>query len=116
MSTNLVTVRVERIVGRYYPLGSDTPIPESSIIETKVDPMGDLPSRDQALTEGDVILDGLGTPHVIGSRRDPGFGGLGVLHAFQADKLEDCSIDELPAPISLVARWGQPITDVVMFR
>ena len=116
MPTHLVTVRVERSLSRYYPIGSDTPLPEGSIVDTKVDPTADLPSRDQALTEGDVILDGLGTPYVIGSRRDPGFSGLGTLHAFQADKLEDCSIDELPAPLSLVARWGQPIQHVVMFR
>lgn len=110
--THLVTVRVERTLNRLYPIGSDTPLPDASIVETKTDPMGGLPSR-SLLREGDVILDGLGTPYVIGVRRDPGFDGMEVLHAYQADRLEDATISELQAPISVLARYGQPLEGVM---
>lgn len=111
--THLVTVRVERTLNRLYPLGSDTPIPEAAIVDVKSDPMGNLPSRSN-LREGDVILDGYGAPYTIGVRRDPEFSGLNVLHAYQADRLEDATISELEAPITLLARCGEPV-DGVMF-
>lgn len=111
--THLVTVRVERTLNRLYPVGSDTPIPDSAVVEVKPDPLGSLPSRSN-LREGDVILDGYGAPYVIGVRRDPEFSGLNVLHAYQADRLEDATISELEAPISLLARCGAPV-DGVMF-
>lgn len=118
MTTHLATVRVERTLNRYYPIGSDTPIPESSIVNMASDPTAWLPSR-SLLREGDVILDALGTPYVIGVRTDPGFtprlGPGALLHAFQADKLEDASIEDLRAPITLLARHGEPV-EGVMFR
>lgn len=111
--THLVTVRVERTLNRLYPVGSDTPIPESAVVNIKADPLGSLPSRSN-LREGDVILDGYGAPYVIGVRRDPEFHGLNVLHAYQADRLEDETISDLEAPITLLARCGAPV-DGVMF-
>lgn len=116
MTTHIATVRVERTLNRYYPIGSDTPIPDTAIVNMVVDPLSTLPPR-TLLLEGDVILDALGTPYVIGARKDPGFLEYSrtYLHAYQADKLEDSSIDELAAPITLLARFGQP-ADGVMFR
>lgn len=117
MSTHIATVRVERTLNRFYPIGSDTPIPESAIVNMSADTLADLPDRG-LLREGDVILDALGTPYVIGIRKDPGFVPSGPgswLHAYQADRLEDALIADLTAPITLLARWGEPV-EGVMFR
>jgi hypothetical protein len=54
-------------------------------------------------------------PFVIDTRKDPGFGWLDVLHAYRADTLDDSSVTDLEAPISLLARNGEPI-EGVMFR
>ena len=114
MSTHIATVRVERTLNRIYPIGSDTPLPESSIVEMKNDPLSGLPSRAN-LRIGDVILDALGRPYIVDTRKDPGFGWLDTLHAYQADTLEDCTIADLEAPITLLARNGEPM-EGVMFR
>ena len=113
MSTHLVTVRVERTLNRLYPVGSDTPLPESAIVSQQADPLAGLPSR-AALRIGDVILDSYGIPYVVDTRYDRAFGSE-VMWAYQADKTEDWSITELEAPITLLARNGEPV-DGVMFR
>jgi len=114
MSTHIATVRVERALNHIYPIGSDTPIPESALISMESDPLGDLPGRSN-LRQGDVILDALGRPYVVDTRKDPGFGWVDVLHAYQADNLDDVTLTELEAPITLLARNGAPI-EGVMFR
>jgi hypothetical protein len=114
MSTHIVTVRVERTLNRLYPIGSDTPIPESAVVSIEADPLADLPNRSN-LRVGDVVLDATGMPFVIDTRKDPGFGWLDVLHAYRADTLDDSSVTDLEAPISLLARNGEPI-EGVMFR
>ena len=114
MSTHIATVRVERTLNRIYPLGSDTPIPEAAVVSMETDPLSGLPSRSN-LRIGDVVLDSLGTPYVVDTRKDPGFGWMDTLHAYQADTLRDCTIAELEAPITLLARNGEPI-ESVMYR
>jgi hypothetical protein len=114
MSTHIATVRVERTLNRLYPVGSDTPLPDSAVVNLEADPLGNLPSRSN-LRIGDTILDALGRTLVIDTRKDPGFGWMDVLHAYQADTLDDCTIADLEAPIVLLARNGEPI-EGVMFQ
>lgn len=109
-----VTIRAERIGYHIYPVGSDTPIPRFAIMSPEVDPHHDLPPRTE-LQVGDVVLDTFGRAFVIDQREDIWGDGGTITHAFQADSLRDVDIDELTAPITLLARCGEPISDV-MYR
>jgi len=117
MASHTITVQAERIMGRFYPVGSDTPVPSEAVISTEKDHLDGLQSRSN-LKVGDVVLDALGRPYVVNTARDPFFFEAEVLVAFRPDSTSfgSTELSQLTAPITLLAREGDRVQDTVMFR
>lgn len=116
MASHTITVQAERILGRFYPVGSDTPVPSEAVISTEKDHLDGLQSRSN-LKVGDVILDALGRSYVVHTTRDLFFDAE-VLVAYRPDSTSfgSTELSQLTAPITLLAREGDRVQDMVMYR
>ena len=117
MASHTVTIEAEMIFGQYYPKGSDTPIPADSLVAATRNPLDGLQSRGN-LKVGDIVLDALGKPWVVRTGRDMLFDAE-VLMVDSADskyKTLPHELSQLEAPITLLARDGDRVADLVMYR
>lgn len=116
MASYTLTIEAEYILGNYYPKGSDTPVPDGSVVEVNKNPLDGLQSRGN-LKVGDLILDALGRPWVVRTLRDGLFFDAEVLAVDSADKpTMPRELSQLEAPLTLLAREGDRIADLVMYR
>lgn len=116
MASYTVTVEADFILGNYYPMGSDTPLPDKSVVGVDRNPLDGLQSRGN-LKVGDVILDALGKPWIVRTIRDGLLFDAEVLAVDSADKpTMPRELSQLTAPITLLARNGDRVADLVMYR
>lgn len=116
MASHTVTIEAEMIFGQYYPKGSDTPVPADALVAATRNPLDGLQSRGN-LKVGDIVLDALGRPWVVRTIRDGLLFDAEVLAVDSADKpTMPRELSQLEAPITLLAREGDRVADLVMYR